>query len=101
MVDKDVLQSIMSYYWLLHRLLRFGAAGAKPDAAGGCPNRWQLQSTLGSGGRKMSGREDEWPSLALLLGDYQSCKSPASWTVNRVRQSVVLGPAALAKLLWT
>ena len=36
----------------------FGAAGAKPDAAGGCPNRWQLQSMLGSGGRKMSGREE-------------------------------------------
>ena len=36
-----------------------------------------------------------------FIRDYQSCKSPASWTVKRVRQSVVLGPATLAKLLWT
>ena len=58
MVDKDLLESIMSCYWVLHRLLWLGAAGGKPDAAGGCPDRWQLQSTLRSGDRKMSGREE-------------------------------------------
>ena len=45
MVDKDLLQSIMSYYWVLHKLLWLGAAGGMPrwaDAAGGCQDRWQL-----------------------------------------------------------